>query len=154
MAKSVVFGVLIALIGCHWGLRVKPNTEEPGRGHDGLGGDVHHHGDHRGCAVCRGIQEHRDMRKHERFAPSPFSRKTLFCGKGNAASSAGRPLSGGRWLRARQFQIQREGAHDGAHRQTRAHRRRAWRAARVDVQGLWTTFGKGGEAFWCTRTWT
>lgn len=32
MAKSVVFGVLIALIGCHWGLRVKPNTQSLGEG--------------------------------------------------------------------------------------------------------------------------
>lgn len=31
-AKSVVFGVLIALIGCHYGLRVKPNTESLGQG--------------------------------------------------------------------------------------------------------------------------
>jgi phospholipid/cholesterol/gamma-HCH transport system permease protein len=31
MAKSVVFGVLIALIGCHFGLKVKPNTESLGR---------------------------------------------------------------------------------------------------------------------------
>ncbi|MDP2033800.1 MAG: ABC transporter permease [Polaromonas sp.] len=31
-AKSVVFGVLIALIGCHFGLRVKPNTESLGQG--------------------------------------------------------------------------------------------------------------------------
>ncbi|MFT4193774.1 MlaE family ABC transporter permease, partial [Ottowia sp.] len=30
--KSVVFGVSIALIGCHFGLRVKPNTESLGRG--------------------------------------------------------------------------------------------------------------------------
>ena len=30
--KSVVFGVLIALIGCHYGLRVKPNTESLGQG--------------------------------------------------------------------------------------------------------------------------
>jgi len=30
--KSVVFGVLIALIGCHYGLRVKPNTESLGEG--------------------------------------------------------------------------------------------------------------------------
>ena len=30
--KSVVFGVLIALIGCHFGLRVEPNTESLGRG--------------------------------------------------------------------------------------------------------------------------
>ena len=27
VGKSVVFGLLIALIGCHYGLRVKPNTE-------------------------------------------------------------------------------------------------------------------------------
>lgn len=31
-AKSVVFGVLIALIGCHFGLRVKPNTQSLGEG--------------------------------------------------------------------------------------------------------------------------
>lgn len=30
--KSVVFGVLIALIGCHFGLRVEPNTESLGQG--------------------------------------------------------------------------------------------------------------------------
>lgn len=32
LAKSVVFGLLIALIGCHYGLRVKPNTESLGEG--------------------------------------------------------------------------------------------------------------------------
>lgn len=32
LSKSVVFGVLIALIGCHYGLRVKPNTESLGQG--------------------------------------------------------------------------------------------------------------------------
>lgn len=32
MAKSMVFGVLIALVGCHYGLRVKPNTESLGEG--------------------------------------------------------------------------------------------------------------------------
>jgi len=32
MAKSAVFGVAIALIGCHWGLRVKPNTQSLGAG--------------------------------------------------------------------------------------------------------------------------
>ncbi|MBG6075664.1 ABC transporter permease [Polaromonas sp. CG_9.11] len=31
-AKSVVFGLLIALVGCHYGLRVKPNTESLGKG--------------------------------------------------------------------------------------------------------------------------
>ena len=30
--KSVVFGVLIALIGCHYGLRIKPNTQSLGEG--------------------------------------------------------------------------------------------------------------------------
>ncbi|MBS0317852.1 MAG: ABC transporter permease, partial [Proteobacteria bacterium] len=30
--KSVVFGLMIALIGCHYGLRVKPDTESLGRG--------------------------------------------------------------------------------------------------------------------------
>ncbi len=30
--KSVVFGVLIALIGCHYGLRVRPNTQSLGEG--------------------------------------------------------------------------------------------------------------------------
>lgn len=32
VGKSVVFGALIALIGCHYGLRVKPNTESLGQG--------------------------------------------------------------------------------------------------------------------------
>ena len=32
VAKSVVFGVSIAHIGCHYGLRVKPNTESLGQG--------------------------------------------------------------------------------------------------------------------------
>jgi phospholipid/cholesterol/gamma-HCH transport system permease protein len=32
MTKSVVFGILIALIGCHFGLRVQPNTESLGEG--------------------------------------------------------------------------------------------------------------------------
>ena len=31
-AKAVVFGLLIALIACHFGLRVKPNTESLGQG--------------------------------------------------------------------------------------------------------------------------
>lgn len=31
-AKSVVFGILIALTGCHWGLRVEPNTQSLGAG--------------------------------------------------------------------------------------------------------------------------
>ena len=52
----MVFGLLIALIGCHYGLRVKPNTESLGAGHHGLGGHLHHHGDSGGRAVCRGLQ--------------------------------------------------------------------------------------------------
>ncbi|GGH66420.1 ABC transporter permease [Comamonas phosphati] len=32
MGKSIVFGVLIALIGCHWGLHVEPNTQSLGQG--------------------------------------------------------------------------------------------------------------------------
>ena len=31
-SKSVVFGILIALIGCHFGMRVKPNTQSLGEG--------------------------------------------------------------------------------------------------------------------------
>jgi phospholipid/cholesterol/gamma-HCH transport system permease protein len=31
-SKSVVFGVLIALIGCHFGMRVQPNTQSLGEG--------------------------------------------------------------------------------------------------------------------------
>ena len=31
-SKSVVFGVLIALVGCYYGLRVEPNTQSLGRG--------------------------------------------------------------------------------------------------------------------------
>jgi phospholipid/cholesterol/gamma-HCH transport system permease protein len=32
LGKSVVFGVLIALIACHFGLRIEPNTESLGAG--------------------------------------------------------------------------------------------------------------------------
>ena len=32
LAKSAVFGVGIALIGCHWGLKVEPNTQSLGEG--------------------------------------------------------------------------------------------------------------------------
>jgi phospholipid/cholesterol/gamma-HCH transport system permease protein len=32
MGKSAVFGVLIALIACYFGMKVKPNTESLGRG--------------------------------------------------------------------------------------------------------------------------
>ncbi len=32
VGKSVVFGLLIAIIGCHYGLRVKPNTQSLGQG--------------------------------------------------------------------------------------------------------------------------
>ena len=32
ICKSIVFGLLIAIIGCHYGLRVKPNTESLGQG--------------------------------------------------------------------------------------------------------------------------
>lgn len=32
VCKSIVFGLLIAIIGCHYGLRVKPNTESLGQG--------------------------------------------------------------------------------------------------------------------------
>ena len=32
LGKSTVFGVAIALIGCHWGLWVKPNTQSLGEG--------------------------------------------------------------------------------------------------------------------------
>jgi phospholipid/cholesterol/gamma-HCH transport system permease protein len=32
VSKSVVFGILIALVGCHFGLRVKPNTQSLGEG--------------------------------------------------------------------------------------------------------------------------
>lgn len=32
LGKSVVFGLMIALIGCHYGLRVQPNTQSLGQG--------------------------------------------------------------------------------------------------------------------------
>lgn len=32
LGKGVVFGILIALISCHYGLRIKPNTESLGQG--------------------------------------------------------------------------------------------------------------------------
>jgi phospholipid/cholesterol/gamma-HCH transport system permease protein len=32
LGKGMVFGVIIALVSCHFGLRVKPNTESLGAG--------------------------------------------------------------------------------------------------------------------------
>jgi phospholipid/cholesterol/gamma-HCH transport system permease protein len=32
LGKSVVFGILIALVACHFGLRIEPNTESLGQG--------------------------------------------------------------------------------------------------------------------------
>ena len=32
LAKSAVFGILIALVGCYFGMKVKPNTESLGKG--------------------------------------------------------------------------------------------------------------------------
>ena len=32
LAKGVVFGILIALVSCHFGLRIEPNTESLGQG--------------------------------------------------------------------------------------------------------------------------
>ena len=32
LGKGIVFGILIALVGCHYGLGVKPNTESLGQG--------------------------------------------------------------------------------------------------------------------------
>jgi phospholipid/cholesterol/gamma-HCH transport system permease protein len=32
LGKGVVFGILIALVACHFGLRIKPNTESLGQG--------------------------------------------------------------------------------------------------------------------------
>ena len=32
VGKSMVFGVLIAMVGCHYGLRIEPNTESLGQG--------------------------------------------------------------------------------------------------------------------------
>jgi phospholipid/cholesterol/gamma-HCH transport system permease protein len=32
MGKSVVFGLMVAFIGCHYGLRVLPNTQSLGQG--------------------------------------------------------------------------------------------------------------------------
>lgn len=32
MLKGVTFGILIALVACHFGLRIKPNTESLGQG--------------------------------------------------------------------------------------------------------------------------
>ena len=31
LAKSAVFGIMIALVACHFGMRVQPNTESLGR---------------------------------------------------------------------------------------------------------------------------
>ena len=32
LSKGVVFGALIALVSCHFGLRIEPNTESLGQG--------------------------------------------------------------------------------------------------------------------------
>jgi phospholipid/cholesterol/gamma-HCH transport system permease protein len=32
LGKGVTFGALIALVACHFGLRIKPNTESLGQG--------------------------------------------------------------------------------------------------------------------------
>jgi len=32
LSKSVVFGALIAMVACHFGLRIQPNTESLGAG--------------------------------------------------------------------------------------------------------------------------
>jgi phospholipid/cholesterol/gamma-HCH transport system permease protein len=32
VGKTVVFGLLIALVACHFGLRIEPNTESLGKG--------------------------------------------------------------------------------------------------------------------------
>jgi phospholipid/cholesterol/gamma-HCH transport system permease protein len=32
LGKGVVFGILIALVSCHFGLRIEPNTESLGQG--------------------------------------------------------------------------------------------------------------------------
>ena len=32
LGKSIVFGMLVALIACHYGLRIEPNTESLGSG--------------------------------------------------------------------------------------------------------------------------
>ena len=54
--KGVTFGVLIALIACHFGLRIQPNTESLGRGTT-TSVVVHHRRDPAGCAV-RGDLQH------------------------------------------------------------------------------------------------
>ena len=38
LAKGRSSALLIALVACHFGLRVSPNTEKPVGQHDGLGG--------------------------------------------------------------------------------------------------------------------
>ncbi len=45
LGKGVVFGIFVALVACHFGLRVRPNTESLSAQHDGLGGDGDHRGD-------------------------------------------------------------------------------------------------------------
>jgi len=61
VGKGVVFGVLIALIACHFGLRIQPNTEKPRGGDDSFGGDFDHCGhrrrrDYRGHLLRRGLE--------------------------------------------------------------------------------------------------
>ena len=53
-----VFGLLIALVACHFGLRVRPNTEPVGQ-HHGIGGHVDHRGDSGGCGFRHRHPQHR-----------------------------------------------------------------------------------------------
>ena len=76
MSKSVVFGVLIALIGCHFGLRVKPNTESLGARHHRVGGDLDHGGDPGRRAVRRAVQGRGDlMAMNRRLHPAHGRRR-------------------------------------------------------------------------------
>ncbi len=51
LLKGVAFGMLIALTGCHFGFRIKPNSQSLGAGDDRLGGRIDHRRDprRRGC---------------------------------------------------------------------------------------------------------
>ncbi len=61
MGKGVVFGALIALVACHFGLRVQPNTESLGIGTNQFRGHFDYRGDHRRCHFRRDFFRHRHL---------------------------------------------------------------------------------------------
>ena len=52
LGKGLVFGILIALVSCHFGLRIKPNTESLGRETHHVGRGQYYGGYFGRCRIC------------------------------------------------------------------------------------------------------